>query len=817
VHEPLFGIETEYAFAAWTAEPSASLPGREALLEELLLLARRRLDHIRDSGGAGLFLGNGARFYIDAGNHPELCTPECQRPVDVVRWALACERTLAELTAELEQCHPGLRLAVFRGNVDYASSRTWGCHESYLVSMRSPHDVVQHLTSHLITRIVFAGSGGFNNLNKGREFLLSPRAPHMKGVAVWSSMNPRALVHDRNEPLCRGYHRLHLMCGESLSSQLANYLKMGTTALIVRLAEAGHGRGRELAFEKPLRAMMSFSRDPACGRRARLADGRHLTALEVQRSYLEDVESCLDRDFMPEWAPEVCRVWRHVLDQLDEEPEALATRLDWAIKLALYRGRGMGAVRPRGRADLFELDTLFGELGERGLFNELDRAGALHHRLPDLGSIERAMREAPPGGRAEARGRAIRELGRPGSDCEGYVGNWDAIRDRGQQRVLVMDDPFDREPAWRPAPPPARRKRAPASRPDPGVNAAIHLYHSNHPARAAASLRQCVRDAAGSPERDGDARFWYAAALQDLGRAEEALSALEPALASTRDDASAETAARVWTRFGLLLIERPAPLPEIVSHLAEADRVCRARDETVGRSRLGLLEARLLGARGRYPEAIARMEQALQDSSSDPVSFSGTSYWRWLIRFFIRARDWRGARAFLSRWRDEAPGRDSSVALAIAEAELQLAQGRPGAAWRAALEATRGSNEIRDHRSRVAACSAFIRAAVELGKLQQARERLPELLRWRHVSLGAIRYEVRAVHLAYAAAALGTRERPGAQAAHERARRAAEREARWLDHRLESTHRMRELELSPSRRSRAAETSRASGIYTAEV
>jgi hypothetical protein len=39
---------------------------------------------------------------------------------------------------------------------------------------------------------------------------------------------------------------------------------------------------------------------------------------------------------MPPWAAAVCRQWRAVLERLDRAPGTVATRLDWAIKHALY-------------------------------------------------------------------------------------------------------------------------------------------------------------------------------------------------------------------------------------------------------------------------------------------------------------------------------------------------------------------------------------------------------------------------------------------------------------------------------------------------
>ena len=125
----LLGMETEYAFSAW--KETGERIDREQALDRFLALARRRLRHLRDPAAPGLYLTNGSRLYVDAGSHPELSTPECDSPWEVVRFALAGERILCAIAAELEKSGHQ-RVSIFRCNVDYKSRQTWGCHESYL-------------------------------------------------------------------------------------------------------------------------------------------------------------------------------------------------------------------------------------------------------------------------------------------------------------------------------------------------------------------------------------------------------------------------------------------------------------------------------------------------------------------------------------------------------------------------------------------------------------------------------------------------------------------------------------------------------------
>ena len=72
--QTLFGLETEYACV-----PAVRLDlDREiaSVGDQMVALARRTLVHLPDRRSAGVYLGNGARLYVDCGSHPEYATPE---------------------------------------------------------------------------------------------------------------------------------------------------------------------------------------------------------------------------------------------------------------------------------------------------------------------------------------------------------------------------------------------------------------------------------------------------------------------------------------------------------------------------------------------------------------------------------------------------------------------------------------------------------------------------------------------------------------------------------------------------------------------
>ncbi|MBM3320566.1 MAG: proteasome accessory factor PafA2 family protein [Candidatus Eisenbacteria bacterium] len=337
---PLMGVETEYAISGFDAAGSAV--GSGALAEAMLRTAFRNLRGIPAHHGRGLFIENGGMFYIDAGAHPEFCTPECDDPLDVVRYIRAGERIVRGLAEELRgEGASARRVFLTKGNIDYSGSKnTWGCHESYGYQCR-PGLMAEQIAPHLVSRIVFTGAGGFDPHSAGIVFSLSPRVYYLERGSSEVARG-RAIVHRKNEPLSAGFNRLHLVCGESLSSDLASWLKIGTTALVVALIDRGLSPAARAAPLTPYRAMKAFAKDPTCRVSVPTRSGRE-TAISLQRRFLEAAEAHLGDGTLPPWAGKLCAAWRRVLDDLEADPARLSASLDWAIKRSLYEHRAREA------------------------------------------------------------------------------------------------------------------------------------------------------------------------------------------------------------------------------------------------------------------------------------------------------------------------------------------------------------------------------------------------------------------------------------------------------------------------------------------
>lgn len=330
------GVETEYALAV--SSPDGEACHRERLAGQLVSEARRRVPALRDIHGLGVFLVNGARFYVDHGLHPEMATPECADPWELVRYVEAGHQLLGELIGRLGERNPRVRLHLFRANVDYSGTEaTWGCHESYM-HRGDPRRLPEQLIPHLVTRVVFSGSGGFSPTGGRHSFLLSPRSQFIECASSSNSTHHRGIFHTKDEPLAGGgLHRLHVVLGESTCSQLATCLKTGTTALVVALAEAGAEPARGIEFSEPVLRLRKIAADLTCSRVVASVDGVEATAVDVQRHYLGHVRANLGHESMPDWAWDLCVLWEDTLDRLEDgAPGSVDTRLDWAMKHTLF-------------------------------------------------------------------------------------------------------------------------------------------------------------------------------------------------------------------------------------------------------------------------------------------------------------------------------------------------------------------------------------------------------------------------------------------------------------------------------------------------
>jgi proteasome accessory factor A len=447
----LFGAETEYAISHLAESEN---PGdRSLVVRTLMECAAKAVPNVLAYDGRGIFFANGGRLYIDLTDHPEYATAECTSPVELLAKLQESDNILAMLSEQLAARHGG-DVFVTKTNVDYMSHVAWGCHESYHIARGREAD--RHLIPFLVTRQIYAGSGGFNNLTDRLEFVLSPRVPHFQRVSSSESTHSRGIIHTRDESHGRQEdRRLHVIVGEALFSETSILLKAGVTAIVVGLIEAGVEPGNGVGLKNPLAALRRFSLDPECKADASTESGQRLRAIDIQRHYLEHAERSYPA--LPVWAPQVCRLWREVLDGLECGAEQERLRLDWVIRRHLFTRRlalrnwtwddaGQRERHPDDydavRCEMYELDTKFGRPGPGGLFHAFEEAGVLDHQI-DRGSYpEEEVRS-----RAHLRGRIIQESFDAGLRRDVHA-DWSFLVDGKRQATLDLRNPFQAEENW---------------------------------------------------------------------------------------------------------------------------------------------------------------------------------------------------------------------------------------------------------------------------------------------------------------------------------------------------------------------------------
>ncbi len=381
-----------------------------------------------DLGMANVILTNGSRLYVDHA-HPELSTPEVTSPRDAVLWDRAGALIMRRAMELAGRAPGGHAVVLYKNNTDNKGA-SYGCHENYLMRRSTPFaDIVRHLTPFFVTRQVYAGAGRLGVGQDGRKsaFQLSQRADFFEVEVGLETTLKRPIINTRDEPHAdpERFRRLHVIVGDANLSDTATFLKTGATAIVLGMIEEGFLRGRDWALAHPVAEIHRVSHDPTLTHQLELADGRRMTALQLQGEIFELArEFCARSDHAPKdpQTDELLAEWETVLDGLATDPTTLADRLDWVAKLALIEGfrqrDGLDWDSPR----LQLIDLQYADVrADKGLAARLEQRGSLRRMFTDA-EVERAVTSPPEDTRAYFRGECIRRY--PGSIA---AASWDSV------------------------------------------------------------------------------------------------------------------------------------------------------------------------------------------------------------------------------------------------------------------------------------------------------------------------------------------------------------------------------------------------------
>ncbi|SCX54907.1 proteasome accessory factor A [Klenkia marina] len=398
----------------------------------------RALDHNdpdEDPGMANVVLTNGARFYVDHA-HPEYSSPEVTSPRDVVLWDKAGERVMAEAAVRAARVPGTQPIQLYKNNTD-GKGQSYGAHENYLMSRSTPFlDIIKGLVPFFVTRQVVAGAGrvGIGTDGRTHGFQLSQRADFFEVEVGLETTLKRPIINTRDEPHAtpEEHRRLHVIIGDANLAELSTYLKVGTTALVLAMIEA-RALPFDLALEDPVAELQSVSHDPSLTHRMRLVDGRRLTALEVQRVFLDRAREFVagTGDTDPQ-THDVLGRWGEVLDDLAVDPMRLADRLDWPAKLRLLEGYRSRDGLSWGDARLALVDLQYSDVRpDKGLYQRLVARGAMQTLVTEE-EVTAAMSSPPADTRAFFRGECLRRY-----PAQVAAASWDSVVfDLGRENLV---------------------------------------------------------------------------------------------------------------------------------------------------------------------------------------------------------------------------------------------------------------------------------------------------------------------------------------------------------------------------------------------
>ena len=435
----IFGLENEYGV-------TCTFRGQRRLSpdEVARYLFRRVVSWGRSSN---VFLRNGARLYLDVGSHPEYATPECDNVVDLVAHDKAGERILEGLLVDADRRlrEEGIAgdIYLFKNNTDSAGN-SYGCHENYLVGRHGEFSrLADVLIPFLVTRQLICGAGKVLATPRGAVYCVSQRAEHIWEGVSSATTRSRPIINTRDEPHADAekYRRLHVIVGDSNMSETTMMLKVGATDLVLRMIEAGTTL-RDMTLENPIRAIREVSHDMTGQKKVRLANGREMSALEIQEEYFTKARDFAEKRGLRTGAVDkILDLWERTLSAVSSgDLDLISREIDWVIKYKLierYRAKNNLAMSaPR----VAQLDLAYHDISRnRGLYYLLEKRGMVERTATDL-EIFQAKSVPPQTTRARLRGEFIKRAQEQRRD---FTVDWVHLKLNDQaQRTVLCKDPF---------------------------------------------------------------------------------------------------------------------------------------------------------------------------------------------------------------------------------------------------------------------------------------------------------------------------------------------------------------------------------------
>ena len=394
---------------------------------------------------ANTVLTNGARFYVDHA-HPEVSSPECRTALEALRYDLAGDEVMRRSMAiAADVLGPAAEIIAYKNNSD-GKGNSYGCHENYLVDRAMPFGrLATMITTHFVSRQVFCGAGKIGVENQSathdHRYQISQRADFFEEEIGLETTVRRPIVNTRDEPHANAerYRRLHVIVGDANLSQVATFLKVGTTAIVLAMIEDDEFP-ESLILRHPVQAIRSISRDPGLRQTVEMLDGRQLTGLDIQEALVECADKWSRRRGLEaveqSCGERVLREWADVVHDLRSDPRRTRDRVDWVAKHMVLESYADSRRLPVDDPRLKMIDIQYHDLRPgKGIAAKVGL-----RTLVDEHAIAQAVVEPPHSTRAFFRGAVLAKW-----PDHVVAANWDSVvMDAGGDSLvrIPMDEPL---------------------------------------------------------------------------------------------------------------------------------------------------------------------------------------------------------------------------------------------------------------------------------------------------------------------------------------------------------------------------------------
>ena len=241
----------------------------------------------------------------------------------------------------------------------------------------------------------------------------------------------RPIVNTRDEPHADAakYRRLHVIVGDANMCDVATYLKLGTTAIILAMIEDNFEDFNKnlCVLNKPVDAIREISHDTSLKVKVETDKG-FMSALDIQESllsssqkYVASLDDVQLKLIGGDVALDVLKLWEDVLNKLATNPESLSGQVDWITKKKIIDGFTARDNLAPNDPKLAGIDVQYHDIRPGKLFDKMRRRNEIVSLVSDE-DILNSVENPPTSTRAYFRGSVLKKFA-----ASVHSANWDSV------------------------------------------------------------------------------------------------------------------------------------------------------------------------------------------------------------------------------------------------------------------------------------------------------------------------------------------------------------------------------------------------------